>query len=108
MLNLLNNAKYDKYTGSIINIGLLPFYCMYWTPEQQLLYIARCKRDPEVFLTIDATGGIVKRESSQDSPIFLYQCVFNSKDGSVNTNISNNFSRSQSFNDFFLFTQYYC
>jgi hypothetical protein len=83
ILNLLNIAKYGKYTGSIINIGLLPFYCMYWTPEQQLLYVARCKNDPEAFLTIDATGGVIKRESSQDSPVFLYQCVLVSKDGSV-------------------------
>lgn len=83
VLNLLNNAKYGKYAGSIINIGLLPFCCMYWTPEQQLLYTARLKRDPEAFLTIDATGGIVKRESSQEPPIFLYQCVLSSKDGSV-------------------------
>jgi len=28
-------------------------------------------------------GGIVKRGSSQDPPIFLYQCVFTSKDGSI-------------------------
>lgn len=83
ILNLLNNANYSKYTGSIISISLLPFFCMYWTPEQQLLYTARCKRDPEAFLTIDATGGIIKRESSQESPIFLYQCVLVSKDGSV-------------------------
>lgn len=83
ILNLLNTAKYVKYTGLIIKIGLLPFYYMYWTPEQQLLYVARCKSDPEAFLTIDATGGIIKRESSQDSPVFLYQCVLVSKDGSV-------------------------
>jgi len=68
---------------SIVNIDLLPFYCMYWTPEQQLLYTARCKEDPEAFLTIDATGSIIKRESSQDSPVFLYQCVLVTKDGSI-------------------------
>lgn len=51
--------------------------------EQQLLYISRYKRDPEAFLTIDATGGIIKRESSQDPPIFLYQCVIVSKEGSI-------------------------
>lgn len=34
VLNLLNNARYNKYTGSIINISLLPFYCMYRSPEQ--------------------------------------------------------------------------
>lgn len=83
ILNLLNNAKYSKYTNCIISIGMLPFYCMYWTPEQQLLYTSRYKKDPEGFLTIDATGGIIKRESSQDPSIFLYQCVFVSKEGSI-------------------------
>lgn len=82
ILNLLNNAKYGKYAGSIISISLLPFYCIYWTPEQQLMYATRCKNDSEAFLTIDATGSLIKRESSQDSPIFLYQCVLVSKDGS--------------------------
>lgn len=83
VLNLLNSAKEGKYVGSIISISLFPFYCIYWTPEQLLLYTSRCKKDPEAFLTLDATGGVVKRESSQDSPIFLYQCVFVTKDGSV-------------------------
>lgn len=45
--------------------------------------MARYKNDPEAFLTLDATGGIVKREASQDPPIFLYQCVFVNKDSSV-------------------------
>lgn len=83
ILNLLDNAKHGKYAGSIISIGLLPFYCIYWIPKQQLIYITRCKNDPEAFLTIDATGNLIKRESSQDAPIFLYQCVLISKDGSV-------------------------
>lgn len=81
VLNLLNHAKYSKYIGSIISISLLSFYCVYWTPEQQLIYTTRCKNDPEAFLTI--TGSIIKRELLQDSPIFLYQCVLVSKDGSV-------------------------
>jgi len=34
-------------------------------------------------MTLDATGGIIKRETSQDPPIFLYQCVFASSEGSV-------------------------
>lgn len=45
--------------------------------------MAKHKSDPEAFLTLDATGGIIKRETSQDSPIFLYQCVFVNKDGSI-------------------------
>lgn len=83
VLNLLNNAKHSKYIGSIINISLLLFYCMYWSREQQLLYTTRFKKDPEVFLTIDTTGSIIKRGSSQDPSVFLYQCTLVSKDGSV-------------------------
>lgn len=33
ILNLLNSAKHSKYMGSIIHISLLPFFCIYWTPE---------------------------------------------------------------------------
>lgn len=83
VLNLLNNAKHSRYVGSIVNISLLPLFCIYWTTEQQLLYLTRHKSDREAFLTLDATGGIIKREASQDSPIFLYQCVFVNKDGSI-------------------------
>lgn len=46
LLNLQHLAMYGKYSGSIICISLLhilPLYCIYWTPEQQLLYRARCK-----------------------------------------------------------------
>lgn len=56
---------------------------MYWSSEQQFIYTTRCKKNQEAFLTIDATGSIIKHESSQDPPIFLYQCVLISKDGSV-------------------------
>lgn len=34
-------------------------------------------------MTLDATGGIIKREASQDPPIFLYQCVFAHTTGRV-------------------------
>ncbi|KAL0098877.1 hypothetical protein PUN28_020864 [Cardiocondyla obscurior] len=49
VLNLLHNAKYGKYAGSIISISLLPFYCIYWMPEQQLMYKTRCKSDRNAF-----------------------------------------------------------
>lgn len=59
------------------------FFCIYWTPEQELLYKVRYKKDTEAFMTLDATGSIIKREASQDPPIFLYQCVFADTTGSV-------------------------
>lgn len=74
-LNLVKSAKMGKYAGSIHGVGVLDFFCMYWSPEQQLLYTARSKRNPEAFMTINATGGIATKGSSQDPPIFLFQCM---------------------------------
>jgi len=34
-------------------------------------------------MTIDATGGIIKRSSKDELPIFLYHCVFVDTNGSV-------------------------
>lgn len=42
-LNLLNESKNGKFAGSIHSISLLNFYCMYWSPEQQQIYTARCR-----------------------------------------------------------------
>lgn len=39
-MNLLHHAKYGKYAGSIYNIDLLKFNCIYWTLEQQQIYVA--------------------------------------------------------------------
>lgn len=43
-INLLHHSNYEKYAGSIHSIGLLKFHCMYWSPEQQQIYTARCKK----------------------------------------------------------------
>lgn len=59
-INLLHHIKYGKYAGSIHNIGLLKFNCIYWTLEQQQIYVARCKKDPHAIMALDATGGISK------------------------------------------------
>lgn len=37
VLNLLQSSKQGKYSGAIHNIGLLEFFCIYWSLEQQLL-----------------------------------------------------------------------
>jgi len=34
----LNIAKYKFLAGIIRNLGLDPFFCMYWTEEQKILY----------------------------------------------------------------------
>lgn len=59
---LLQQAKYGKYAGSVHSISLLKFHCIHWSPEQQQIYTVRCKKHPSAVLTIDATGGIAKRQ----------------------------------------------
>lgn len=56
---------------------------MYWSPEQQQIYTAWCKKNPSAILTIDATGSIVKRATKQNPHVFLYQCMVVTKEGSV-------------------------
>lgn len=82
-LNLLHEARSGKFAGSIHNISLLKFNCIYWTPEQQQLYIARSKRDDNAILTIDASGGFEKRSHKEDPHVFLYQCMVVTTEGSV-------------------------
>lgn len=83
LINLLHQSKCGKYAGSIHSIGLSKVHCMYWSPEQQQIYIARCKKDPNAILTIDAIGSVVKRDKKQDSHVYLYQCMLVTKEGSV-------------------------
>lgn len=83
LINLLHQSECGKYAGSIHSIGLLKIHCMYWTPEQQQMYVTRCKKDSNAILTIDATGSIVKRDKQQDSHVFLYQCMLVTQEGSV-------------------------
>lgn len=75
-LHLLQSAKQSKYCGAIHNVGLLEFFCIYWSIEQNLLYRSRSKKDPTGFMTIDATRDIIKRNSKYEPPVFLYQCMF--------------------------------
>ncbi|KOB65684.1 Uncharacterized protein OBRU01_22372 [Operophtera brumata] len=51
--------------------------------EPLQIYVSRVRNDPHATLTIDATGGIAKREKSLKPHIFLYQCVLVTRDGSV-------------------------
>lgn len=82
-LNLLESAKQGKYHGAIHNVGLLEFFCIYWSTEQQLLYKSRNKKNSTGFMTIDATGGVIRRNSKCEPPMFLYQCMFVNDDGSI-------------------------
>lgn len=77
----LINLRLSKYTcssGIIRSLGFDPFYCMYWTEEQLLLYKSYNKQ-PNSYFAIDATGKIAKKiklpEGQKSSHIFLYQCV---------------------------------
>lgn len=77
-INNLMNAKDTTHIGSIHNIGGSPFLCYYWTKGQKLLYKLHYKNDAQSFMTIDATGSIVKKikyTHSKSSHIFLHQCM---------------------------------
>lgn len=85
-INNIINLKHTTHIGSIHKIGAFPFFCHYWTKEQNLLYILHYKNDPQSFMTIDATGSVVKKikyDYSKSSHIFLYQCMSVSKTGSA-------------------------
>lgn len=59
-INNLIDAKDTTHIGSIHNIDGSPFFCYYWTKEQKMLYKLHHK-DTQSFMTIDATGSIVKK-----------------------------------------------
>lgn len=82
-MNLLHQSQYGKYAGSIHSIGLLKFHCIYWSPEQQQIYAARCKMDPNAIMTIDATGSVAEKSTKEEPHVFLYQCMLVTKEGSV-------------------------
>jgi len=81
----LHMAKCTRFMRTIHNIGLNPFYCMYWSLEQQLMYKKAHKQDINCFLTIDATGSIGKKlrlPNKEKSPhLFLYECMYVSEFG---------------------------
>lgn len=84
-MNLLKSAEHEKLVGCIQSIGLLKFNWIYWLPEQLQIYVSRVRNDPNATLTIDATGGIAKRNDLRKPHIFLYQCVLVTREGSVPT-----------------------
>lgn len=79
----LSIAKRSVFTNIIYNIGLDPFYTIYWLKYQFDVYNHALKQLASV--AIDATGSIVKKivyqDKSQSQYIFLYTCVVNAMDG---------------------------
>lgn len=75
---MLSTHNFIEFHRIIHNIGLDPYYCMYWTQEQLLMYKKAHKQDNS-FLAIDATGSLAKKlclPNSESSPhLFLYECV---------------------------------
>lgn len=75
----LHLAKCTRFVRTIHNIGLNPFYCMYWSLEQQLMYKKAHKQDIHCFLTIDATGSVGKKlrlpNEEKSLHLFLHQCM---------------------------------
>lgn len=79
-------AKYTTLQNTIHVISKDPFFCIYWTPEQQAMYAAAEIYDRDSLFIIDATGSIAKKiklpDGRQSRHLFLYQCVSVSSTGS--------------------------
>jgi len=69
--------KYTKRPGSIHNIGLDPFYVMYWSKEKITMHKMINRTD--AYFTMDATGSIAKHltlpDGTKSAHLFLYQCM---------------------------------
>jgi len=76
-------AKRTILTNVIHNIGLDPFYTIYWLKYQLDTYRQYAFTEPAC-IAIDATGSIVKKiiyhNKTRSKPIFLYTCVANTSD----------------------------
>lgn len=72
-------AKYTKYHRTIHNIGIDPFYCMYWIQVQLVMYKKSHKQDVNCFLAIDITGNIAKElwlpNGETSLHLFLYESI---------------------------------
>lgn len=82
----LISAKHGTHVGGIHNIGAYPFFCHYWSKEQKMIYKLDMKNDKQSYMTIDATGSVVKKikyEHGKSSHIFLYLIMSVSSLGSV-------------------------
>lgn len=49
-----------KFAGSIRESSFSKFHCMYWFPEQIILYNLFLKDDLVGSISIDATGSLIK------------------------------------------------
>ena len=82
-INNLLEAKYFTYPRTIKNIGLNPFFCHYWSDEQEILYKVSRKEDEECELLIDATGSlalpIILPNGKRSPHLMLYLCVCKTK-----------------------------
>lgn len=72
--------KYEeKYCSSIHKIGLDPFYTLYWTPSQTIIFNDYIRKQKLSKLYIDATGTLCKKierpNNNISGHIFLYQGV---------------------------------
>lgn len=63
--------KYSTKSGSIHGIGFDPFYVMYWSKEQMMLYKI-INRSKNAYFTMNVTGSIAKKLSmKQNLPTFF-------------------------------------
>lgn len=72
--------KKGDYCGDIQEIGLDPFYCMYWTPQQRNV-LCRYLSQTKGAVFADATGGFPQKftmvNGEKTKALFLYLAVVN-------------------------------
>ncbi|KAF0703037.1 Uncharacterized protein FWK35_00038829, partial [Aphis craccivora] len=76
----LIELKYGKYAGSIHTISAAKLFILYWTPSQLVIY--KHVQKSYCRLSIDATGGLIKKinrtkQGILSGHIFLYEAVLN-------------------------------
>lgn len=84
--SLVELKRNSRFAGSIHDIGIDPFLVHYWTGHQLLIYKDVCKQYAK--LSIDATGGLVKKIirsslSLSSAHIFLYEAVISTNYGQI-------------------------
>jgi len=104
----LNLTKYESLAGIIRNLGLNPFFCMYWIEEQKIFYKTMTNQKSNSFLIIDVTGSFAKKLkliNNEKSPyIYLYQCVLVTETTSNPISTNSNGIDKRCFNNYlFLF-----
>lgn len=101
-ISSIHAMRYANTDGKAIRaIGLDPFYVFYWLPTQ--IYVFReYAKSPESKISIDATGGVVKKikrpQGNKSSTIFLYEVTVHDTGTGQQYSVSNMLSEKHDTN----------